>query len=143
MREYLFKSGQHPWNYGSGGCKRGHEPSLYVSMPGTGIYVCLVCKRENSLKYRINNRKIINLNNRVKRYKIDINTFHKIYNDQNGKCAICADELDLENCRIDHDHNTEKVRGILCVSCNTGIGLLQDSPDILANAVNYLRKNND
>ena len=40
--------------------------------------------------------------------------------------------------RIDHDHNTGKVRGLLCISCNTGVGLFKDSPVILTGAVRYL-----
>ena len=40
---------------------------------------------------------------------------------------------------IDHNHKTGKVRGLLCGSCNTGIGLLKDSPDVLDAAIEYLQ----
>lgn len=39
---------------------------------------------------------------------------------------------------VDHDHETGKVRGVLCHSCNAGIGLLGDSVPILREAIRYL-----
>lgn len=134
--------GQRAWNVGTGGCKKGHDPSLYVPMP-SGVYVCLGCKRENGAKYRAQNRKTIRLKNRVGRYRISIDAYHALLEAQNGCCAICTAEIDAESCRIDHHHGTGKVRGLLCVSCNTGIGLLKDSPDVLMSAAAYLRKHND
>lgn len=43
--------GCHPGNYGTGGCKRGHDATLYVEQP-SGIFVCLGCKRENNRLYK-------------------------------------------------------------------------------------------
>lgn len=39
---------------------------------------------------------------------------------------------------MDHDHKTGKVRGLLCTPCNTGIGMLQDDPEIVKKALDYL-----
>jgi hypothetical protein len=39
---------------------------------------------------------------------------------------------------VDHDHETNKVRGLLCNSCNKALGLFKDSPNILNQAINYL-----
>ena len=139
-RDHLFHRGQQSWNKGTGGCKRGHDPSLYVPMPGSGVYVCLGCKRENCAKYRSKNRKTINLNNRVGRYEITIEDYENMFTLQNGCCAICGIPIKKENCRIDHSHETGKVRGLLCISCNTGIGLMQDSPLVLMKAFEYLNK---
>jgi len=141
-KPWLFKKGYKTWNAGTGGCKKGHDPSLYVPMTD-GIRVCLGCKRVNGAKYREKNQKKINLSGRVKRYNIDIDTFHRMYENQNGQCAICKGEINLETCKIDHDHGSGKVRGILCASCNTGIGLLKDSTKTLMSAVKYLKRNND
>jgi hypothetical protein len=54
-----------------------------------------------------------------------------------GKCAIC--ELPCAALHIDHCHHTGTVRGLLCRSCNTGIGHLMDNTDNLLRAVSYLR----
>jgi hypothetical protein len=139
-KPWQFQKGFTPWNKGTGGCKRGHDPSRYVAMPGSGIYVCLDCKRENGKRYRDKNRKKLNLKNRVGRYGISIADYKKMMKQQGGKCAICGDSLDKVTIRIDHNHETGEVRGLLCASCNTGLGLLKDSPLVLENAKKYLEK---
>jgi hypothetical protein len=53
-----------------------------------------------------------------------------------SRCEICGKEAKLH---IDHDHVRGIVRGMLCGSCNRGIGLLKDSPEVLESAAAYLR----
>ena len=50
-------------------------------------------------------------------------------------CDICNKESPLET---DHNHSTGVVRGRLCRSCNLGLGLSQDNPDLLQRAIRYL-----
>jgi len=133
--------GQVAWNKGNGGCKQGHDPNLYVAMP-SGVKVCLGCKRKNGAKYRAKNREQIRLKTRLGRYNISIDDFQVLWHKQNGLCAICGKSLEGIKYRIDHDHNTTLVRGLLCVSCNTGIGFLKDSPEVLTNAARYLTNGN-
>jgi hypothetical protein len=144
QRENVRKGhlGQTPWNKGLQGCKRGHDPSLYKMMP-SGVPVCLQCKRENAAKYREKNREAIRLKNKVGRYKIEVEDCHEMLDAQGWRCAICGTEIDLKSSRIDHDHDTGAVRGLLCASCNTGIGLMKDSPEVLMRAAEYIRKNYD
>jgi hypothetical protein len=62
---------------------------------------------------------------------------------QNGKCAICNDELKTpKHTHLDHDHITGKVRGVLCNHCNRGLGGFKDSQTFLLKAVEYLFKHN-
>jgi hypothetical protein len=75
---------------------------------------------------------------RLKRRGITIDGFWKLYDSQNGKCAICLDSIAAENSAIDHNHKTGKIRGILCKNCNRGIGLLKDEAQILNSAYKYL-----
>lgn len=59
---------------------------------------------------------------------------------QGGRCAIC-DRTEEEVGRshaLDHNHDTGEPRGILCTTCNSAIGLLWDSPDVLRRALTYL-----
>ena len=70
----------------------------------------------------------------------------------NHSCACCGrsgDEIPdtysnkgnaIAKFCLDHDHSTGTFRGWLCVKCNTGLGLLQDSPSILRSAATYLEK---
>lgn len=55
-------------------------------------------------------------------------------------CAICGTpEHKLKRkLDVDHDHKTGLVRGLLCASCNRGLGYFNDSQEILTNAKIYL-----
>lgn len=66
--------------------------------------------------------------------------FDEAWRAQDGKCAICADELRAGNAghAADHCHQTKKFRGILCHACNTGLGKFKDSPELLMKAKAYL-----
>ncbi len=50
--------------------------------------------------------------------------YDELLNNQDGKCAICkySWEENTENMCVDHDHETGKVRGLLCRSCNLKLG---------------------
>ena len=73
-----------------------------------------------------------------------------MYKEQEGRCAICKIQGDVQELGymkrqalcVDHDHETNKVRGLLCGPCNLGIGKLADDPVIIQSAVNYLIKHN-
>lgn len=56
---------------------------------------------------------------------------------QGGACAICGDEK-AASLAVDHCHQTGKVRGLLCVNCNRGIGYFLDQPERLTKAAQYL-----
>jgi hypothetical protein len=82
----------------------------------------------------------------VARYGITLEEFEKILAEQGGVCAVCGEtESDVQYGRlrplsVDHDHVTGKIRGLLCNSCNRGIGLLGDNVTRLEQAVYYLRE---
>ena len=63
----------------------------------------------------------------------------KLIKKQNNKCKICNNIFDKAP-HVDHCHTTGKIRGMLCKNCNLGIGNLQDSVDVLQNAINYLNQ---
>lgn len=55
-----------------------------------------------------------------------------------GLCEICG-TTDRKLC-VDHDHITGEIRGLLCSSCNVGLGYFRDSPELLTKAVQYLAR---
>lgn len=65
---------------------------------------------------------------------------------QCGACALCGKVPgeDPERGRnqkclhVDHDHKTGKIRGLLCSSCNRGLGYFGDDPVVLRRAAEYL-----
>ena len=58
--------------------------------------------------------------------------------EQNACCAICKEFM--QSPHIDHCHKTGKVRGLLCQTCNSGLGMFHDQPDQLRAAAEYLEK---
>jgi hypothetical protein len=79
-------------------------------------------------------------------FNITLGDYNEILKKQNNVCAICKKpetSIDKRNNKlrglsVDHCHKTGKVRGLLCRYCNTGIGLLRESQEILNNAITYL-----
>lgn len=64
--------------------------------------------------------------------------YEEMLEKQNHKCSICATHID--NPCVDHDHKTGKVRGLLCRTCNSGLGHFKDNERILVSAAEYLRR---
>jgi hypothetical protein len=54
---------------------------------------------------------------------------------QDGKCAICRSAAAAH---VDHDHETGKVRGMLCFRCNAALGQFDEQPVVLMQAARYL-----
>lgn len=61
---------------------------------------------------------------------------------QNNSCAICGYGFGQKvgDMKVDHDHATGKVRGLLCDLCNRGLGMFKDSQDNLNKAISYLAR---
>lgn len=116
-----------------------------------GFYsYCKACVNKKAKKYRRENpekHRIIERKHELKKqYGLTIEDVERMLKNQNYKCAICGKEIFLHGssmdknkiAHVDHDHETGKVRGLLCNDCNRGIGLLKDNPMFLANAIKYL-----
>ena len=75
-----------------------------------------------------------------KDYPITIEDYNLIFEMQQGKCKICGihQKDNKRKLCIDHCHKTNKVRGLLCNHCNTGLGFFKDNTKSLLEAVNYL-----
>lgn len=73
-----------------------------------------------------------------KKFGLSIEEWDELFKKQDGRCGICRSILKYP-C-TDHNHSTGKVRGLLCGSCNKGLGFFKDSPEIMENAIEYLSK---
>ena len=78
-----------------------------------------------------------------RRYGMTLEQYTMMFKIQDGKCAICGRDNngrkhDVRLC-IDHDHNTNKVRGLLCYSCNTMLAKAGDKIELLLKAIEYLK----
>ena len=68
--------------------------------------------------------------------------YNLLYEHQNGCCAICK-KHQIEFSRalaVDHNHKTGKIRGLLCIKCNLGLGNFDESRGTLIKAMQYLKK---
>jgi hypothetical protein len=76
----------------------------------------------------------------VKTYKygIDREEFERFLRNIDGRCTICREVMRENGVCVDHDHKTQWVRGLLCRSCNSGLGLFCDDPGRLRAAADYL-----
>lgn len=81
----------------------------------------------------------------LKAYDLTPSDFNAMWQEQEGKCAICQHEMlprgrTKDAAAVDHNHATGEVRGLLCRGCNHGIGNLKDDPEILRRAAEYLEE---
>ena len=95
-------------------------------------------KRQNELvqKWRKNNKDKVKNGDLKRKYGITLDDLKRMEIEQDFVCAICKKRKPL--C-IDHNHNTGKVRGLLCHDCNRGIGLFADNIEIFETVILYLK----
>ena len=85
-------------------------------------------------------------------YGIRLSDYNEIFERQNGVCAICKNPETITQARngtkgvkvpsslqVDHDHETGKVRGLICWKCNVGVVKVLDNKDLVLAAAKYLR----
>lgn len=93
---------------------------------------CKLCIKTNPNKWR---------NWLRSRYNISEEEHSEMLEKQNYTCAICKQPQNYsrtDKLYVDHCHVTSKVRGLLCNSCNTGLGNFKDNPNLLRKAATYL-----
>jgi hypothetical protein len=122
-------------------CKAGHE----YSPENTGWW-----KRSGVLKRHckacINNkRRPFNRKWDLAEYGLTPEQFEEMRVAQNNLCLICSRPFegtgrDKFAPAVDHCHKTDRVRGLVHSICNRGIGLLEDNPQYLRQAADYLER---
>lgn len=114
-------------------CVNGHKAERNVRS-----HDCVECNRArqtvktpfDSLKRREKNLS--------DRYGISIEDFAKLVEQQANRCAICRNLT--KRLMVDHCHDSERVRELLCQKCNSILGLADDQIEILQAAIDYLIK---
>lgn len=114
-------------------------------------------EKQKNKEYREKNRELIrekqkkyNRENPEKRknailknvYGITLEQYNQIFEKQKGKCAICKrhqKELTRTLC-VDHNHKTKQVRGLLCVTCNTDVSVVENRLKEMLRYLNKYRK---
>ena len=80
-------------------------------------------------------------------YGINSKDYERMLAEQDGCCAICGTDQpggrQNKYFMVDHCHTTNKVRGLLCASCNMMLGMAEDNITTLNNAIDYLKSSRD
>ena len=121
-------------------CPKGHEYTeentyIWVGKHGAVKRICRTCQKIKRWE-----------NNIPKQYGITHEVFLQMLAEQEEACAICHAPFEGRP-HIDHDHSCcdrsgscgKCVRGLLCKTCNAGLGSFRDDPELLKAAVRYLR----
>ena len=127
--------------------KRKQEGKLYLNSS------CKSCNKIKWDKWVDNNKehyqqvkkqgqKLLHDNHKkYERNGITKEQYQLVFETQKGLCAICNQPpKDNQALAMDHNHQTNEFRGLLCKECNRSLGLFGDSIDILTNAVTYLKE---
>lgn len=69
--------------------------------------------------------------------------YDRMLADQNGVCAICERPPKNRRLAVDHDHDTGRVRGLLCWWCNNRVVPKLNTPHVLRRAIDYLERDFD
>lgn len=91
-------------------CGEGHKGNWKPLRPGTNhpCRYCMDCRR---------------IQRRLSKYKLDHKTYEMMVSHQGGLCFICKEPKPLV---VDHDHKTGMVRALVCYSCNTLVGGIEN-----------------
>jgi hypothetical protein len=137
----LLKQG----NIKCNGCKEVKSTSEFYkdsSKRLTGLSTrCKDC-HEKSRKLESRKRKLKDWSLR-KNYGISIENYEEKLLFQRSKCAICQGEITFTTACVDHCHSTGKVRDLLCVNCNWGIGSFKENIDTMKAGIKYIEKHDE
>lgn len=123
------------------GCGEQKAASHFRPAPGHASGLRIRCKECESA------------DRRLKTYGVSRDQLIEMFLQQGGVCAICRVPLDLvvpraersqrKQAHVDHDHETKRVRGLLCYTCNDGLGKFKDDVALFERAVEYLNKSRE
>ena len=78
-------------------------------------------------------------------YGITKEIYEAMLESQNNSCYTCGVHINDSGAKglcIDHCHETNKVRGLLCSPCNTALGLLKEDIEVMKKLIGYVERNN-
>jgi len=116
------------WNKNAAACR--HKTASYCRK-------CLKVYRRERVALRPH---VYRASHMKRGYGLTLDEFDALLAKQGGVCAVCgtADPAGRGQFCVDHEHDTGRIRGLLCGRCNSGLGYFQDSSEALRAAADYL-----
>jgi hypothetical protein len=109
--------------------------------------VCYACHLQIRKTWKNGDIEQQRFNQLFLKYGITKEEYLSLVEKQDNKCGVCGKKETslgrggkVKNLAIDHCHTTGKVRGLLCLGCNTALGNIKDDMKILTNMLKYLEK---
>jgi Recombination endonuclease VII len=100
---------------------------------------CRPCRAEFMRGYNERNRESIRAKVKAGQWGMTVEQYEEIRATQDDRCAICGVEPEPEKVLpLDHCHQTNALRGLLCDRCNLGLGYFGDDPELLLRAAQYV-----
>ncbi len=98
---------------------------------------CKECKREAKARHSKAQAEHISIRNRRnhlrRTFGITVEQYEEMVNGQGGECRIChKTPKEKQRLHIDHDHETGRIRGLLCFNCNTALGWYETNTAAIA-----------
>ncbi len=129
-------------------CNLAAKAARYRANPGAAKQRTREWQQANPERFRENQRRMRSTPDAKRRardsylrrkYGITMEQYDLMLAEQDGGCAICkrspSESISLH---VDHDHDTGRIRGLLCFRCNNSLGDLEDSPQLLMAELNYV-----
>ncbi len=90
-------------------------------------------------------KKYYHANYLKRNYDLSVDQYTAMFNEQNGCCAICSrHQVEFsKRLNVDHNHETGKVRELLCSFCNTSLGNFNEDQNLMLKAIQYLNKHKE
>jgi hypothetical protein len=137
-------------------CKSSSEFNKYSAMKDGLHWECRSCvglrrksyyeknrQREidRSVAWKISNKEKAKDASLKRKFGITIQDYNAMIRSQNGKCAICDKDHSVSCLVVDHDHNSGRVRKLLCHQCNLALGNLKENVLFAERMLDYIKKN--
>ena len=98
------------------------------------------CILRNCTKQAVSKNLCVNHNAITCNYGLTTKQYIKMHEDQDYKCAICKKEPSGKfGLVVDHNHETDRIRGLLCSPCNKALGHVREDVQVLKNAIRYIQ----
>lgn len=145
--EYKDISHFQPQGYQCRECRNAKQRAYWANLP-EDVRQSRQKSVEYQREYRAKNpakvKELSRKTHMMRTFNMTIEQYDEMLEAQNGVCAICQQSCTTgNNLAVDHNHETGKVRALLCKNCNTAIGLMKEDVDRMIKAIEYIKHHSE